>query len=173
MSKFDDLCQTYRNSRRAFVDYQRACQDFARDLIMGMVDYFEWPRNQEITYIALGDDDNKELDDRFYALASAMRLDDQSFWHFGVELTIHEGNGSHPIAFVISFFIKKVGAHFVVKLGPKGREIKIPENQPDLTPFYDAIFANIVEFFNKRYHQAVANPEKKTFGFITLVEKTS
>lgn len=167
MSKFEEISQTYRQSRRAFLDYEKECQNFARDLVFGMVDYFEWPTDQEINYIPLGE----ELDpnNKFYALAGAMRMDAESFWHFGVELTIYEPGGSYPTPFILSFFIKKVGSNFIVKLGPKGRQIKIPEEQQNsLAPFYNAVFVQIVEFFKKRYHQALTGQETD-FGFITIM----
>ena len=166
MSKFKQICQTYTNVRRQFLDYEETCRNFARDLVYGMIDYFEWPQDQEITYIPLGEEISPN--DRFYALAGAMRMDDQAFWHFGVELAVHDSGGSNPLPFLMSFFIKKVGPHFVVKLGPTGREIKIHEDrQRELQPFYDAVFAQIVDFFMKNYQDAVTN-QYKEIGFITL-----
>ncbi|MGB4868915.1 MAG: hypothetical protein WBP47_02665, partial [Candidatus Promineifilaceae bacterium] len=115
-TKYDEICLTYRKSRKMFLDYENLCQAFARDLVDGMIEYFEWPQNQEITYIPLGE----ELDpnNRFYALAGAMQMDNESFWHFGLELSVEEPCGSYPLPFLMSFFIKKVGPHFIVKLGP-------------------------------------------------------
>ena len=102
-----------------------------------------------------------------------MRLDDHAFWHFGVELTIRESAGSgHPAQFLMSFFIKKVGTHFIVKLGGNGREIKISENRKgQLDPFYDAVFVQIVDFFKKGYIDAVTNQDKE-LAFITLSAKS-
>ena len=166
MSKFDEICQTYRNSRHAFLDYEKACQEFARHIVYGMIEYFEWPHGQEITYIPLGE----ELDpnNKFYAIAGAMRMNEESFWHFGVELTTHEPGGSHPVPFILSFFVKKMGPNFIVKLGPTGREIKIREDQRDaLDPFYEVVFVQIKEFFTKKYHQAVTRQDQE-IGFILL-----
>ena len=166
MSKFKQLCETYMNSRRKFLKYEETCRNFARDLVYGMIDYFGWPQDQEITYIPLGEEISPN--NRFYALAGAMRMDDDAFWHFGIELTIEETGGSNPLPFLMSFFIKKVGAHFIVKLGPNGREIKIhEERQRELEPFYDAVFAQIVEFFSKKYQDAITNQDDG-IGFITL-----
>jgi hypothetical protein len=168
MTRFEELCKTYMQSKRAFNEYENACRNFARDLIAGMVQYFEWPRNQEITYIPLGEEITPS--NRFYALAGAMQMDDQSFWHFGVELTIYEYEGSNPVAFVLSFFVKKVGNQFIVKLGPKGKEIRIHEAELDkLQPLYDAVFIQIKEFFARRYFQIISSNEPQEPGFITLV----
>ncbi len=168
MSKYDELSKAYGQARRTFRAYEETCRDFARDLVFGMVEYFEWPRGQEITYIPLGEE--LDPDNRFYALAGAMRMDDESFWHFGVQLTLHEGSGSYPLPFVLSFFVKKTGDFFVVKLGPRGREIRIPESKKgELDPFYEAVYMQIKEFFARRYIQAVTKQEKE-FGFITLLD---
>ena len=169
MSKFEEICRSYQASRRRFSEYENECRAFARSLVDGIIDYFEWPHGQEITYIPLGEEINPN--DRFYALAGAMRMDDESFWHFGVELTAEEPGGSHPLPFLMSFFIKKVGPHFVVKLGPKGKEIRIHEDKQgkndELTPFYDVIFHQILQFFANDYQGAVTH-QKMEPGFIML-----
>jgi hypothetical protein len=170
MSKFDEICEAYRLARQQFREYEETCRNFARDLVFGMIDYFEWPQTQEITYIPLGEEINPN--NRFYALAGAMRMDDESFWHFGVELTAHEPGGAHPVSFLLSFFIKKVGPHFIVKLGPNGREIKIHEDkQGELGPFYEAVHRQIVDFFNRRYVKAITKQDDSP-GFIMLSPKS-
>lgn len=168
MSKYDKLSEVYTQARRTFREYEETCRDFARNLVYGMIDYFEWPQNQEITYIPLGEEIGPN--DRFYALAGAMRMDNQAFWHFGVELTIDDIGGSNPIPFLMSFFIKKVGTHFIVKLGPNGREIKIHEDrQGELQPFYEAVFLQIVDFFKNQYQNAITNQtDEQKLGFIML-----
>jgi hypothetical protein len=159
MSKFEDICNAYTNSRKEFRDYEETCRNFARDLVYG-------PQDQEITYIPLGEEISPN--DRFYALAGAMRMDNQAFWHFGVELTVEESGGSNPMPFLMSFFIKKIEPHFIVKLGPAGREIKIHEaRQNELNPFYDAVYKQIVEFFVKDYFDAITK-QQKSIKFITL-----
>ena len=153
-SKYDELCQTYRTSRKSFLAYQDDCQMFARDVVDGMIEYFEWPTSQEITYIPLGE----EIDpnNRFYAISAAMQMDDDSFWHFGLELTVEEPSGAYPLPFLMSFFIKKIGDAFVVKLGPKGKEFRIPEERRgELKPFYDIVFKHITHFFTHKYQDAV------------------
>lgn len=171
MSKFEEICRAYSQSRKSFRAYEELCRNFARDLVYGMIDYFEWPQDQEITYIPLGEEISAH--NRFYALAGAMRMDDESFWHFGVELSIHEPGGSHPLPFLMSFFIKKVGPHFIVKLGPAGKEIRIHQDRTgDLTPFYDAVFVQIMEFFARKYQEAITKEEQEP-GFIVLARQST
>ena len=170
MSKFEEICTAYREARHQFRSYEEMCRNFARDLIYGMIDYFEWPQSQEITYIPLGEELNPN--NRFYALSGAMRMDDESFWHFGVELTAHEPGGSNPVSFLLSFFIKKTGSHFIVKMGPQGREIKIHEDrQKELAPFFDAVQQQIMQFFKKHYVKAITKQETEP-GFVNLSPKS-
>lgn len=153
-SKYEELCQTYRTSRKAFLAYQDDCQLFARDIVDGMIEYFDWPTSQEITYIPLGE----EIDpnNRFYAISAAMQMDDESFWHFGLELTVEEPSGAYPLPFLMSFFIKKLGNIFIVKLGLNGKEFRIPEERRgELTPFYDIVFKHVTHFFTHKYQDAV------------------
>jgi hypothetical protein len=167
MSKYEELAQSYSRARKSFRDYEEVCRNFARNLIFGMIEYFDWPGDREITYIPIGEE--FDSNDKFYALAGAMRMDAQSFWHFGVELNLMEASGAYPLSLVLSFFIKKAGANFIVKLGPNGREIKIPEDkQGELAPLYDVVFRQITDFLAKRYIQAITSQEKE-YGFITIL----
>jgi hypothetical protein len=153
-TKFDELCQTYKDSRRAFLAYQQDCQVFARDVVDGMIEYFQWPTTQEITFITLGEE--MDPNNRFYAISAAMKMDDESFWHFGLELTLEEPSGAFPLPFLMSFFIKKINDAFVVKLGPKGKEFRIPEERrEELAPFYDIVFKHITHFFTHKYQDAI------------------
>lgn len=170
-SKYDELCQTYRNSRKDFLAYQDDCQTFARDIVDGMIDYFEWPTSQEITYIPLGED--IDPNNRFYAISAAMQMDDDSFWHFGLELTVEEPSGAYPLPFLLSFFIKKIGNVFIVKLGPAGKEFNIPEDRRgELAPFYDIVFKHITHFFANKYQDAITKGLEEP-DFINLSPKTT
>lgn len=167
MSKYDELTQVYRQTRRTFQQYEEECSTFARELVSGLLEYIQWPREQEITYLAVGEE--FDPNNKFYALTGAMQMDSQSFWHFGVELRLQEPNGTYPLPLVLSFFIKKVDDYFIVKLGPEGRELKIPQSKRgQLEPFYEAVFNQLKEFFAKRYIQAITGNESQ-FGFITLI----
>ena len=167
MSKYEELVKSYSHARHGFREYEETCRNFARDLVFGMVEYFEWPQDREITYIPLGE----ELDpnNKFYALAGAMRMDAQSFWHFGVELNLMEASGAYPLSLVLSFFIKKVGQNFIVKLIPNGRDIKIQEDKKgELERFFQEDFRQIKDFLTKRYIQAITGQDTE-YGFITLL----
>lgn len=169
-TKYDEICLTYRRSRRTFLEYKEECQEFARDLIDGMIEYFEWPHHQEITFIAL--DEEIDPTNRFYAISAAMQMDAEDFWYFGLELAVAEPGGSYPLPFIMSFFIKKIGPVFIVKLGPISKEIKIHEDRRrELAPFYDAVFVQIMTFFTQKYQDAITKGLSEP-DFIMLLPKT-
>lgn len=167
MTKYEQICRSYRAARREFKNYEETCRNFARDIVYGMIEYFEWPEGEEITYIPVGEEFGPN--DRFYALAGAMRLAEDAFYHFAVELTARETpGGGQSTPFLLTFFIKKKGPHFIVKLGAGGREIRIHEEKKnELDPFFEAVFLQVVDFFNKGYIDAVTN-QSDGFGFVTL-----
>jgi hypothetical protein len=167
MTKYEDLAKLYHQSRLSFNQYEEECATFARDLVTGFLDYVGWPREQEINFLAVGE----EIDptNKFFGLAGAMEMDTESFWHFGVELRLQEASGTYPLSLVLTFFIKKIEGDFVVKLGPKGREIKIPESKRNqLDPFYDIVYRQINEFLTKHYVQAITGNQTQ-FGFINII----
>lgn len=167
MSKYQEIAQLYHQTRLNFRQYEEDCSTFSRELVTGFLEYMGWPREQEINYLAVGE----EIDpsNKFFALAGAMEMDNEAFWHFGVELRLQESSGAYPLSLVLSFFIKKVGEDFIVKLGPKGREMKIPQSKRgNLEPFYDVVFRQIKDFFANNYEKAITGNQKE-FGFITIL----
>jgi len=167
MSKYQEIAELYHQTRLSFREYEEDCSTFARELVTGFLEFMGWPREQEINYLAVGE----EIDpgNKFFALAGAMEMDTEAFWHFGVELRLQESSGAYPLSLVLSFFIKKIGSDYVVKLGPKGREMKIPQSKRgSLEPFFDVIFRQIKEFLTQNYQQAITGNQKE-FGFITIL----
>lgn len=114
-----------------------------------MVEYFDWPQDREITYIPL--DEDLDPNNKFYALAGAMRLDEQAFWHFGLALNLAEISGINPLSLIFSFYIKQSETDFMVRLGREGQVYKIPLNKrgSELAPFYDIVFKEIDIFLQK------------------------
>ena len=116
MSRYEEIVKTYSRARKDFLNNKVACGDFARELVAGMVEYFDWPQDREITYIPL--DEELDPNNKFYALAGAMRLDEQAFWHFGLALNLAEISGINPLSLVFSFYIKQSEAEFYGAFGP-------------------------------------------------------
>ena len=129
-----------------------------------MVEYFDWPQDREITYIPL--DEELDPNNKFYALAGAMRLDEHAFWHFGLALNLAEISGINPLSLVFSFYIKQSDTDFLVRLGQDGQIYKIPIDKrgSELAPFYDRVFKEIEKFLLKHLGHALSDqPVEDTF----------
>ncbi len=168
MSKYEEIVQAYSSARKDFLDNKVACSGFARELVSGMIEYFDWPQDREVTYIPL--DEELDPNNKFYALAGAMRLDDQAFWHFGLALNLAEISGINPLSLVFSFFIKQSGRDFMVRLGTEGQIYKIPSDKrgDDLAPFYDRVFQEIEAFMKANLVHVLAGKKAKS-KFITVL----
>ena len=170
MSKYEEIVRVYSRARKDFVDNKVACSEFARELVLGMIDYFEWPQDREVTYIPL--DEELDPNNKFYALAGAMRLDDQAFWHFGLALNLAEISGINPMSLVFSFFIKQSGTDFMVRLGTEGQVYKIPSDKrgDDLGPFYDRVLHEIEAFMKANLVHALAGKRVKSTFISVMAE---
>ena len=168
MSKYEDIVQVYSSARKDFLDNKIACSGFARELVADMIDYFEWPQDREVTYIPL--DEDLDPNNKFYAIAGAMRLDDDAFWHFGLALNLAEISGINPLSLVFSFFIKQSGTNFKVRMGIGGRELTIPASKRGdaLAPFYDLVFNEIDAFLKAHLVHVLAGKKPKS-NFITVL----
>lgn len=170
MSKYEEIVKVYSSARKDFLDNKVACSGFARELVSDMIEYFDWPQDREVTYIPL--DEELDPNNKFYALAGAMRLDDQAFWHFGLALNLAEISGINPLSFVFSFFIKQSETDFLVRLGTEGQVYKIPHNKRgnDLAPFFDRVFHEIEVFLQTNLVHVLAGKKAKSTFISVMAE---
>ncbi len=135
-----------------------------------MVEYFDWPQDREITYIPL--DEELDPNNKFYALAGAMRLDEHAFWHFGLALNLAERSGINPLSLVFSFYIKQSDTDFLVRLGQGGQVYKIPVGKRgnDLAPFYDRVYNEIDQFLQKHLGHVLSDQPVEN-SFISILRE--
>ena len=92
VTKFDELCAAFAESRSKFFKYRDECLGLATKLISGLVQYLEIPRDC-VSFVPL---DKEPEPDRQYHIIGAMHLDDDTFWHVGVQLRIYEAPNVSP-----------------------------------------------------------------------------
>lgn len=164
MSKFKELCDAYTLSRKKYFDYWDACAIFATNLVNGVVDYFECPREQ-ISFIPLKETPKPNTT---YTLRGAMHLDEDTFWHLGVGLTLYTAPNIFPHErTILPFLIKKVDDNFIVKLGPEGKEFRDSTDKSDrFKEFFDFIFIKIKERYEKGLQKFLEqNETTRKIGF--------
>ncbi len=146
MSKFKELCGAYSGARKHYAEYRTCCGDFGNSLIKGMIEYFECPREHINFFPLAGDVDPKKK----YSLVSAMLLDDDTYWHFGLGLTLCPAESESPDeTVVLPFAMKKGHDLFIVRIGTL-QEFQIHENnQDEYQSFYNFVFQRIKEDYEK------------------------
>ncbi len=164
MSKFKELCKAYETARINFFDYRRDCHTFASKLIDGLIDFLQCPKEQ-IKFIPLKKDYESDFT---YTLMGAMHLNDDTFWHLGVGITLYKEPNIFPHETVlISFLIKEKSDSFTVKLGDSGKEFEILKDKPeDFNEIYEFIFNQIKETYEKGLKRFLEQKEtSREIGF--------
>lgn len=150
MTKFEELCNSYRLSRKKYFDYKNECVNFAEKLVNGMIAHFECPKEQ-IKYFSPKDQvipDNYS----FQSLRGLMTLEDDTFWHFQIGLTLYESPEIITPREIVTIHIllKKVCESFIVKINTFEEKFEIYSNKPaDFKNFYEFIFNKIKEDHEK------------------------
>lgn len=149
MTRFEELCKSYANARKKYFNYEDECMRFGVDMVNGLVKYLECPPEQVNYYPP-----DKESDPNIsYNIHGATILGEDGFWHVGIGIGLYEAPKLRPQENVRStLLIKKVDDHFIVKYGKESPdEFKICEGKvEDLNEFYDYIFEEIKELYDKQ-----------------------
>jgi hypothetical protein len=164
MSKFDDLCQAYATSRKAYVEYRDASFGFSQTLLEALVRYLEVPDGR-IRLVPV----NREPDaDAVYPLGGAMHLDEDTYWHLGVLIDLSDPAGAYPPqAVLIKLLLKRCEATFCVRLGQEGDDFVVRDGYPqDLAAFLDHVHGTIKESYEQGLQQFLEQQEStRKIGF--------
>jgi len=140
MTKFEALCETYKNARSEFKNYRDDCHHFAYDLWKGVIEYFQIPFSQ-LSYFKLNEEG--EYESIPAPLFNTMFLRPNSYWECAFGINVYEGKDVFPQETIIlgMLFKKNKDNKFLVKLIEYEEEFEIVEgNQADYQKFYDYLF---------------------------------
>ena len=152
MSKFEELCKSYKTSRENFLSNKDDSYSFAATLVENYIRYLQIPR-ECLKFLPL----NKQIKpNTTYTLFGSIHFDEDGFWHLGVQITIRTVQEDIPEQEVlICFMFKKIGPdRFLVKLYSKdsGHLIDIG-NYQDYTVFFDFLQQEITALFDETRHE--------------------
>jgi len=164
MSKFEELCQAYATSRKAYVDYRDACFGFSQTLLEALIRYLEVPDGR-IRLVPV----NREPDaEAVYTLGGAMHLDEDTYWHLGVLVDLTDPSGAHPPqAVLLKLLLKRHEATFDVRLGQDEEDFEVRDDHPqDLAAFLEHIYLSIKESYEQGLQQFLIQQEStRKIGF--------
>lgn len=141
MSKFDQLCKAYSKARKNYFDYRTDCTSFTTWLMTGFLTYLNCPADQ-LRYFPMK---GEIRPGHSYTLMGAMDLEEDTFWHFGVGLTLFEKKDVTPQETVVfEFMIKRNENSYTVKMDTGGHEYHIAKDDTTAAHrLYEAIFEEI------------------------------
>lgn len=163
MSKYQELCQAYAVSRKAYMDYREASLTFTQSLIQALMRYLEIPEGQ-VTFVPV----NKEPDpEAIYPLAGAMHLEDDAYWHLGVVLNLGDPSGAcPPQAVLLKLLVKHREGTFGVRLGQDEEDILIrPDFPQDMTEFLEHVFTAVKDSYEEGLQQFLDHETMRKIGF--------
>lgn len=164
MTKFEELCQAYTNSRKYYFDYRDSCYQFTGGL-MGKISSRLGIPMEQLEFIPLKEEPKPNTK---YSISGAMHLDDDTYWHIGIRITLYEKPNILPHQPVlVRILIKKKDNIFTVRLGPAGEVFPIrQEVEEEYNTFIDAMFSLIKNGFETGLQRFLEKREiVKKIGF--------
>lgn len=131
-----------------FSRYQEACQHFLEVLVQGLINDFDIPQENIRLFPLAGKPDPKIKS----TVREAMLLEQDRFWHIGIEITLLcQSCTTDPVQPIqINLGVKKEDQFFLLKTSLDKEPLKIPEaNTQQLKIFYDDVFNRIKAYLGK------------------------
>lgn len=164
MSRFDELCNVYKEYRDGLSDFRMASFQFGRRLIGGYVKYLG-ASDMDYKVKPL----NKEPEPNMkYSTPGAMHLDDDAYWHLGFFLTIHIDKNTYPKQELrIEFVFKPISdsVYTVSFLGVDGPFLNVDVNSDES---FNAIYEQLQTVITKMYKDELDYLRGKTHKLTTI-----
>jgi hypothetical protein len=164
MSKFDELCRAYGESRNHYFHYKDQCIAFATRLASRFIERLGVPE-ECIKYIHLDG-----YEQGYTPLHIALRNNDDATWDFGIVLTVRERPGAFPIQpFLYTISFKKLKSNFEVKLIGNDTVFLIDsDSDRELDKFIDKMYKSTFEYLTLDFSKFLEGQEEdaiKRIGF--------
>ena len=135
-TRYQDLCQALDGARRRYHDYRSDCVFFASTFARGLIEYLGGPPDL-VTFEPVGGARAGESPQP----ADAMHLDEDTYWHFGLQLRFATGKAEDVLPLRIRF--KKIEKRYVVNLFGH-EDFELADVTPAaLQPIYDELVNSV------------------------------
>lgn len=138
MSKFIELCETFKDSRDEYIVYRDTCYNFMGTLVHKLIDSWQCPE-EAITWIPV--DKDIEPNTR-YSIPGAMTLDEDAWWHLGLVITLYVKPNVFPQEkLLLDICLKKDEDGFILKVAGPDNEFSVHEgNDEECEAFYESVY---------------------------------
>lgn len=165
MSKYNEMCESYKNSQAKFFEYQESCRGFAKEFIYGFLSYIEIPK-EDYTFVPT----DKEPDPGSkYSLFGAMHLNEDTYYHIGIIVTLRSNPAGVPrqdLKFVLR--LKQLDEVFLTKVLDDEDPIRVvPGDAAGYKTVYDHIVTTIKNFLENELQNFLRTGEQpsRSIGF--------
>jgi len=172
MSKFFDLCSVWDETVERNTEYEKACHQFAKDLIQAFQNYFDVPEGR-LNVMPLSPDERKP--NTRYSIQAAMKKDSiyDPWFHFLMVLTM-KNTPANPRNFELApyiataIFIRKDGDIFSVKNGVNGETNQVEQGDHEgIARLCENLFNSLMEYASTDFIYQENDPQR-SIGFKTL-----
>jgi hypothetical protein len=165
MSKFEDMCAAYADSRNKFFSYRKRCQSHMSALVSGFIEYCKIPPDQ-VLFLPC---DHEPKENSRYSLPGAMHLDEDTYWYLGVQITLYEKPNIFPHQPILLILcVKDINGDLFVKIGRDSQTQQLNlSDESERSSFYDQLVGIITRYFKEGLQQFLETEAKlKRIGFV-------
>lgn len=165
MSKFEEMCGAYAESRKHWFSYRDRCSDAMRRLVGGFIKYCEIPEDQ-VKFVPVNGEDREG---KTFSLLGAMHVEDKGFWQMGIQITLFEKPNQFPHQpILIVLGVKDLDGKLRVMVGKDGEAHSINlDDEMQVVGLYDQLVLRVKKFFGESLQEFLEKSAPlKTIGFI-------
>lgn len=130
MTKFDDLCASYQKLLSNAETYEKDCQEFAKKIVMGLVDYLGCGKND--------------------ILLTQLEISEDGYYNCDLELTVYEGADKYASRGLVPEINLKVARNideFVVKIVGGTKAYGFDKDDTNFDILYDDVYRGIKSYY--------------------------
>ena len=165
-SKFHQLCGAYDLAQDNFTTYKNKSHTFSIELVKELKAYFDIPERQFSLYQTEDKGDFKLVNG---ALIQALTLAPDSYWHFGIGLTVCRAPESYPEELILIHIIfrKERGDTFFLKHTFGDKEFEVEKgNSESYIPYFEDLFKTIMSSYNNQLQRFVGERTTRKLGYM-------
>ena len=166
MSRFTELCEAFQRAQSEFTNFQNDCQNLAEEMIQKFLEYFEIPDSQ---FSLFSINENNDFLPAEGGVESALTLRDDSFWEFGIGLTVCCAPEKLPKELILIHIMirKDLNGNYFLRYANEEQERKIDKNPEcfDFVPFFDFLHKTIITTYDEKLTYFIGQDTRRKIGY--------